>query len=129
MDPRAKDHLYSIRGGTQQICLGIEKRLPADTVRLGAAVQSVSQTDDGVVVTYRDAQGATHSGTAEQCICALPAWAVLEVIDDLPADKTSALREVTPYCSLISVAWPVADNRATPWDGVFFAPVSGHEAF
>jgi protoporphyrinogen oxidase len=129
MDPRAKENLYSVRGGTQQICLRIEQALPPDTVRLGAQVQSVRQTDDGVVVTYRDRQGAVHTVTAEQCICALPAWSVLEVVDDLPADKTSALRQVTPYCSLISVAWPVADNRPTPWDGVFFCPVSGSEGF
>ena len=25
MDPRAKEHLYSVRGGTQGICLGIEQ--------------------------------------------------------------------------------------------------------
>jgi oxygen-dependent protoporphyrinogen oxidase len=129
LDPNVKQHLYSVRGGTQRITLGLAERLPAEAVRLGCKIESVRQIDERVAVTYGDSQGARRVLLAEQCVCALPAWAVLQVVDGLPDDKAAAVRRITPYSSLISIAWPVADGKPTPWDGVFTAPIVGDEGF
>jgi oxygen-dependent protoporphyrinogen oxidase len=129
LDPASKQHLYSVRGGTQQMTLAMADKLPPGTVRTGCQAESVRQEDDRVTVTYRNSDGAIRTVTAEQCVCALPAPAVLKVVEGLPEDKLGALRRITPYSSLISIAWPVADNQPAPWDGVFVCPVTGRQGF
>jgi protoporphyrinogen oxidase len=43
--------------------------------------------------------------------------------------KHRALRRLTPYYTLISVALPVADGRAAPWDDYFLIPIIGEGSF
>ncbi len=129
LDPTSKEHLYSVRGGTQRFALAIAERLPPGTIRLGCRVTSVRQMTDAVRVTYRDEAGEEHEVTAHQCISAVPAPTVLGIVEDLPLDKASALRRITPYSSLISIAWPVENGKSAPWDGVFVVPVIGPEGF
>src|SRR3954453_14922493 len=129
LDPTTKQHIYGVRGGTQQITLAMAQALAPDSVRLSATVEEVRQTDAGVEVHYRDAAGIARTLLAKECICALPSRAVLATVQGMPSDKVAALNRLTPYSSLISVAWPVRDGKSAPWDGVFVCPVTGEQSF
>jgi monoamine oxidase len=129
LDLSTRSHISAIRGGSQEVSLAMASRLDGDAVRPGCAVRSVASSDDSVRVTYQTADGSTSEIVADQCICAMPAPVVLETVAGLPSGKRAALRDVTPYVPILNVAWPVADGRPTPWDGVFFVPVAGCERF
>jgi oxygen-dependent protoporphyrinogen oxidase len=127
LDPRTKEDIYGVRGGTQQVTRAIAARLGDGALRLGCDVRSVESQGDSVRVTYGTADGRESVIVADHCVSALPAHAVLRAVEGLTGAKRTALRRLTPYSTLISVSWPVADNRPAPWDGVFFTPVSGSE--
>lgn len=128
IDPKGKETLYGVRGGTQQVSLAIARRLKPDRLRLGCRVLSARTHASGVTVGYVDHEGNLRTIEADRCICALPAGEVLRVVDGLGPQRRASLARLTPYSTLISVAWPVKDGVKTPWDGVFIAPVAG-EAF
>jgi monoamine oxidase len=129
LDPSTRSGISGIRGGTQQVTRAIARRLDSDAIRLGSHVKSVTSTDDSVRVLYIDAGGTESELVADHCVCSLPAQAVLDTVGGLPAAKRSALQALAPYASLLSIAWPVADNRPAPWDGVFFIPVADSGRF
>ncbi len=129
IDPDSKAGIYGVRGGTQQIAKAMRKRLAPDSVRLACRVTSVRNEGRHAKVTYLCDSGDETSVLAEQCICALPAQAVLDVVEELPAEKRAALRRLTPYPNIVSVAWPVRDGEVAPWDQFFIMPVVGHESF
>src|SRR5262249_2654514 len=105
----------------------IAGHLGGDRLRLSCRVRSVEDQGDSVRVTYMTPAGESAAIVADHCVSALPAHATLRTVEGLSTAKRRALRRLAPYASLLSVAWPVADNRTTPWDGVFFIPVSGSE--
>lgn len=127
LDPRTKEDIYGVRGGTQQMTRAVAARLGSDAVRLSCQVRSVESQGDAVRVTYSNASGGVAEIVANHCVSAMPAHAVLRTVEGLSTTKRRALRRLTPYASLMSVAWPVLDNRSAPWDGMFFIPVSGSE--
>ena len=98
-------------------------------MRLGCHVLKVTQDDDHVTVAFEDADGERRELTARRVVCAMPSSATVDVFDDLPADMRRAMLSRAPYGQIVSVAWPVQDRVATPWDGMFFLPVSGRSPF
>lgn len=129
VDPDSKQEIYGIRGGSQQVARRVAACLNPHVIRLSCSVEAVENRGACVRIAYTDAHGSPAELIADHCICALPAPVVLRVVVGLPTAKRKVLRRVTPYAPLISVAWPVPDGRPAPWDGVFFAPVSGSEVF
>ena len=127
LDPKTKQDIYSVRGGTQQITRTVAGQLGDNALRLGCQVRSLEDVDGVVHVAYTTPSGEPAEISADHCISAMPAHAVLRTVKGLSAAKHRALRRLTPYSTLISVAWPVADHRPAPWDGVFFIPVTGSE--
>ena len=130
LDPVTKQGLYGVRGGTQQVANTIAAGLPAGALRLGATVTSVRQPGgEEVVVTYRGLGGDEQTISARHSNCALPAHAVLEVVEGVSPEKRAALEAATPYTTTVSVAWAVPDGVSTPWDGVFIAPAARFGTF
>jgi protoporphyrinogen oxidase len=127
LDPATKEDIFAVRSGTQQITLTVAGQLRDGALRLSSPVQTVENQDNGVRVRYTTPSGEAAEIVADHCISAMPAHAVLRTVKGMSASRHQALRRLTPYASLMSVAWPVADNRPAPWDGVFFIPVSGSE--
>lgn len=129
LDPRTKDLIYGVRGGTQRITVALSERLLPGTIRLSSSAQSVRQAEQYVEVDYLDDSSRPRTVRARECICAMPPEKVLTTVKDLPARKAAALARLTPYSPQISVNWAVADNTSTPWDGIFVCPVTGEESF
>ena len=129
IDPRGKETTAAVRGGTQRVCQAIAAPLAGESLRLGCTVTDVRNEPDGVRVRYTDRSGGQAAITADHCISALPATAVLRVVSDIEPARRRSLQRLTPYSPVITVAWPVADHERAPWDGVFVAPVSGRENF
>lgn len=129
IDPRSSKEVRGARGGTQRITQRIAEVLPVDSVRLRCRVQKVEQRSDHVTVTYEDSDGLSQVLHARRLVCAMPSSATVEIFDDLPADMRQAMLSRAPYGQIVSVAWPVKDGVPTPWDGMFFLPVSGRTPF
>ena len=129
IDPKSSKEVRGARGGTQRITQRIAEVLPAGSVRLRSRVQKVQQTGDLAEVTYTDADGQAQVLRTRRVVCALPSSTAVEVFDDLPAETRRVMLSRAPYGQIISVAWPVQDQQPTPWDGMFFLPVSGRTPF
>jgi predicted NAD/FAD-dependent oxidoreductase len=129
IDPKSSKEVRGARGGTQRITQRIAEVLPATSVRLGCRVLNVNQDKDHVTVTFEDQDGQHQTLTARRVVCGLPSSATVGVFDDLPADMRRAMLSRAPYGQIVSVAWPVKDGTPTPWDGMFFLPVSGRSPF
>lgn len=129
IDPKASKDVKAARGGTQRIAQRIAEELPEGTVRLGASVKRVEHQDDHTIVTYRDNRGDDQLIRGRRVVCALPAAATAQIFDDLPQELRSAMLDRVPYGSIVAIGWPVRDGASTPWDGMFFMPVSGASPF
>ncbi len=129
IDPQLSKENKAVLAGTQRIAQRIAESLPEGSLRLNSRVTRVKREGDGVTVTYVGPSGDETALRARHVACALPASVALEVLEDLPVDVRRVMQERTPYSSLVSVAWPVSDGVPTPWDGLFFIPVSGPSAF
>lgn len=82
---------YRIEGGNDRLPREFAKRV---TIRYGAPVANVTQTDRGVIVTIRSASG-NETLSADRAVCALPCPVIGKIFDDakLSAPKTRAIRE------------------------------------
>lgn len=80
-------------GGNQTIVETLADQL-GDRVRMSSPVTSVAWSDDRVEITYRDAAGKERELTASRCIVAMPAYAALEVLENLPEQHRHALETV-----------------------------------
>jgi oxygen-dependent protoporphyrinogen oxidase len=128
LDKSYRTHIFGVRGGTQQICKRVAGVVGEERVQLSSEVRRVRNEGDGVVIEVAGPDGEREI-RARVCISAMPAQSVLDVVADLPESKHRALRRLTPYYTLSSVALPVADGRATPWDDFFLIPIIGEGSF
>lgn len=83
---------YHIRGGNEQIPLALAARL-GDRVFPRVRVTEVRQTPEDVRVTY-ERDGDVRSIRADACVVSVQAPHVLEIVPDLPAEKSDALGRV-----------------------------------
>jgi oxygen-dependent protoporphyrinogen oxidase len=120
--------LKQVAGGTQEISKAIAARLDPERVVLGARVGSVKVDADGVEVTYSQ-DGREESLRARVCVVALPAPAVLQLLPELPDDKTAALRRIGQYAPVVATAWLTDETRPMPWDRLLAVPVIGDHSF
>ncbi len=80
-------------GGMQEIPKAFQLAV-GDNLSLGSAVQSVTHTEDGVRVVYKDTRtGQEHEETADYCICCLP-MSILKTIEvNLSPEIASVVEE------------------------------------
>jgi oxygen-dependent protoporphyrinogen oxidase len=81
-----------VSGGTQRLAHALAGRL-GGKIRLGHTVTGVQRVGDGYRITA-DHDGSAKEFLARKVVCALPAPVALNVIQDLPAWKSAALRRV-----------------------------------
>ncbi|HEY1968660.1 MAG TPA: NAD(P)/FAD-dependent oxidoreductase [Pseudonocardia sp.] len=86
-------------GGAAAIIDALVERLD---VRLGHAVQRVSETDHGVEVTYTEPGGRPNSTIAEACVVACPLPAAVAICPDR-RDVLAPLHAALPYTRTICV--------------------------
>jgi protoporphyrinogen/coproporphyrinogen III oxidase len=120
--------LKQVVGGTQAISKAIAARLDPERIVLGATVGSLRVEHGRAEITY------THEDRQETLrpravVNALPAPAVLEVMPDLPAGKTRALRAIGEYSPVVATAWLTGETRPMPWDRLLAVPVVGDHTF
>jgi oxygen-dependent protoporphyrinogen oxidase len=128
LDKSYRTHIFGVRGGTQQISKRIRDVIGEQRVQLSSEARRVRNDGDGVVVETTGPEGEREI-RARVCVCGIPAQSVIDAVVDLPAAKRDALRRLTPYYRLVSVALPVADGPTTPWDDFFLIPVIGDNSF
>lgn len=80
-------------GGNQTIVETLAAEL-GERARVSSPVTSVAWSDDRVEITYRDADGKDRELAAARCIVAMPAYAALEVLENLPEQHRHALETV-----------------------------------
>ena len=119
------DTLKAVRGGTQQISKAITEALDPERVMVGCRAVALEQGDGHVTVRYRRPDGGSDAVAADACIVAATADAVLELLPNLPTAKRSALEQMVPYTSIVSVAWVVDGAERAPWDGLLAVPAIG----
>lgn len=120
--------MSGVRGGTERLATALCDQIGPSRILLESRVTEICSEDDCVHVSY-ESEGELQRLVARDCICALPANAVLEVVKDLGEEKRAALTRVTPYRPLISIAWPLTDADPAPWDGLMMVPVVGSMSF
>lgn len=101
--PEWQPTMFEPAGGMDRIPTAFAERLGA-TIRYGAVVTRVRQSEDGVLVNYRDGSGADHAITAEYCVCAMP----LTMAQKLDADFSPDIRAIldgVQYDSAYKIAW------------------------
>lgn len=123
LNPKAHSQA-AVRGGSQRISQAIEAGLEPGRVRVGARVVSVDQDDSRVVVRYVQ-RGEQRELRGRECICALPAPRVLDVVPAVSDEKRAALEAMCPYNRVMSVAWPLSTERHGPWHGLAMVPLVG----
>jgi protoporphyrinogen/coproporphyrinogen III oxidase len=106
----------NILGGSSTLTDALAARL-GDRVHLGARVTAVEQADAGVTVTYSNTDG-THRVHAQAVIVATPAYVTAEIVADLPAETSSALRAI-PYGPYVVGAFHTRETRRMPWDDIY----------
>lgn len=103
-------------GGNQTLVEEIAGEL-GDRVRLESEVQSVTWTEDGVTVTYRDARGVgiVH---AKRAIVAVPADRVLDIMPELPGEQRAAFGAIS-YGRYVLVGMFTSEQGAQWWDDYY----------
>jgi monoamine oxidase len=89
-------------GGMDRIAYAIYAQVE-DKVRPGSIVTRIGQSDRGVAIAYRDAQGR-HTLNADYCICTIP-LVVLAKIDADFAPPTKAAIKAATYHDAVKLAW------------------------
>lgn len=82
-------------GGMDAISHALHRAVGERTVRLGAEVTEVTDTEDGVEVVYRDSRG-THRVEADFCVATLPPNVMARIPANLGERVTAALRFPVP---------------------------------
>lgn len=110
--------LIHLEGGNDQIITGLVSKLPPNTVMMYCPVESVTNTRDGVEVQYGDGEVIK----ADAAIVAVQHTQALNIIEDLPSDKRTAMEKLIPTRVIIPFQqyserfWRTADNS---WTGDF----------
>jgi monoamine oxidase len=90
-------------GGMDRIPYRFAEKL-GNLAHFRCAVREIRRTDNGTRVVYGSSDGATHSLTADFCICTLP----LPILRDLPGDFSNAARQAfrgMPMVSQYKIGW------------------------
>ncbi len=82
-------------GGMDQIPKGFQRQL-GDTIKLGAEVTSIRQTETEVRIAYRNERGEVSELIADYCISCIP-LTVLGTLDVNLSAETLAAARATPY--------------------------------
>ena len=109
---RTRRKFLSFPDGVEQLIRSTVARLPATTVRLGVAAQSITAQSQGFHIRCDD--GATLS--AEQGILATPAFVSAALVEDLSPSLSIELSRI-PFVSSATVTLAYADGPAFPGSG------------
>ncbi|TFF23179.1 hypothetical protein E3C22_12160 [Jiella endophytica] len=109
-------------GGSASLPQAIAADLGA-RVSLGATVETVQATGDGVVVSYRQG-GETHRVTARQAIVAAPADVAAAIISGIADETLAALRQIR-YGPFLSAAVATAETGPMPYDDIYALATPG----
>ena len=110
-------------GGNQVITDMLATAL-GEKIRLTAKVVSVSWGNGGVEVRYEESSGEERLLKAEQCVVALPAYAALDVLNDLPQQHRNALAAVR-YGQFLVAGIFTGEKGPQPWDGLYSITTPG----
>lgn len=108
-------------GGNQVIPESIAKAL-GDVVRTRCPVSSVKESNGTVQVAWTE-DGSRREASCRQCIVAVPAYAAVEIIENLDEEHRQALKDVR-YGSYINVGFFTSEAGAMRWDGIYAATVA-----
>ena len=81
--------MFQAIGGMDQIAFALQKKV-AQSLKLGAEVTNITNIDNGVKVTYKDAQGE-HAIQGDICICTLPLPVLSNVNNNFSGDVSRAI--------------------------------------
>jgi monoamine oxidase len=90
-------------GGMDRIAYRFAEKL-GNLAHFRCVVREIRRTDNGARVMYSSADGATHSLTADFCICTLP----IPILRDIPGDFSNASRQAfrgMPMVSQYKIGW------------------------
>jgi protoporphyrinogen/coproporphyrinogen III oxidase len=110
----------NVVGGTEALTDALATSL-GDRLRTGISVRRISQTQE-LVSVEGEGQGHPLHLTADRCIIAVPAPAVLEIVAGLPDEKDAALRKI-PYGPYVVAGIFTSETRPMPWDNIYAAAV------
>jgi oxygen-dependent protoporphyrinogen oxidase len=114
---------FFVEGGTGQLTRTLAEKTTA-RIETGASVTEVRSVDGLVTVRY-DQNGESHTVQARNCVMAIPAPLVLGVVQDLLANKRSALAQCE-YGAMSSAAFLVdRPSERFLGKGVWRIPVVG----
>lgn len=88
--------MYQPVGGMDRIPDALAEAVGSERLRYRTQVQSITNRDTDVEVTYLDRHGSTRSDTAEYCIVAMPPHILARTPHNLGTEVTAALRYAVP---------------------------------
>jgi protoporphyrinogen oxidase len=108
--------------GNQSIPEALAESL-GNRIHTSSRATAVRQDGSSVEVEYSAAEGSGRI-FARACILAVPAYAVRELVRDLPAEVDAALGSVR-YGTYVNVAFFTDESGPMPWDGIYAITVAG----
>lgn len=104
---------YEITGGNDLLPAAFKSRLTRTTLKKKSVVQSISQDDTGVTVTYTNAAGP-QTIRADQVICAIP----FAVLKNIPVDPpfSAAKQAAINGLELTPVTRTYLQYESRPWE-------------
>ena len=116
--------VFQAVGGMQQIPMAFARAV-GDNLSMGSAVQSVTQTEDGVRVAYKDTRtGEEHEETGDYCVCCLP-MSVLKTIDVNLSPETAAVVEESSHSGSAKMGLQMKRRFWEEDDGIFGGHIYG----
>ena len=89
--------MFQAVGGMDQIAFGLRDALPAGTIQLNKEVTKISQSENGVVISYKDTMtGEEKSVNGDYCISTIPFAVVTDIDNDFSAEIIDAMKTPAP---------------------------------
>lgn len=107
-------------GGNQEIPRTLARNL-GDRIRTEAMVADVRARGKVVEIRFKQ-NGHEQTVTSRECVIAVPAYAVLDIVPDLSEQKRRAL-EAVHYGAYVTVGFFTNEQGSQPWDKIYVATV------
>ncbi len=89
--------MFQAVGGMDQIAFAIRDAIPAGTIKLNKEVTKISQSENGVVISYKDTKtGEQTTTTGDYCISTIPFAVVTEIENDFSPAMIDAMKTPAP---------------------------------
>ena len=89
--------MFQAVGGMDQIAFAIRDAIPAGTIKMNKEVTKISQSENGVVINYKDTQtGREETTMGDYCISSIPYAVVTGIDNDFSAEMIEAMNTPAP---------------------------------